>query len=286
MRIDLHTHSTISDGTDSPTRLMMKAAGSGLDVVALTDHDTLDGLEEAQAAGQRFGVRLLPGFEMTCHIGGRDVHLLGYGARPSDSVLGRELHLTRASRAERLDAICQRLSDAGMTVTVDDVHRAAGSASSLGRPHVADAMVAKGYVEDRDEAFRDWLADGKPAYVPRRSVALEEGIDLIHNAGGVAVLAHPWGRGAQQVLTPQVIASLSAYHQLDGIEVEHQDHDQAARRMLFDLGGRLGLVRTGASDYPGSGKKDHELGCNVTRETAYRELVTRIQLRGGILRVR
>lgn len=252
----------------------------------MTDHDTLDGLEEAQAAGQRFGVRLLPGFEMTCHIGGRDVHLLGYGARPSDSVLGRELHLTRASRAERLDAICQRLSDAGMTVTVDDVHRAAGSASSLGRPHVADAMVAKGYVEDRDEAFRDWLADGKPAYVPRRSVALEEGIDLIHNAGGVAVLAHPWGRGAQQVLTPQVIASLSAYHQLDGIEVEHQDHDQAARRMLFDLGGRLGLVRTGASDYHGSGKKDHELGCNVTRETAYRELVTRIQLRGGILRVR
>ncbi|WP_277619689.1 PHP domain-containing protein [Cutibacterium namnetense] len=284
--MDLHTHSTISDGTDSPMRLMMKAAGSGLDVVALTDHDTLDGLEEAQAAGQRFGVRLLPGFEMTCHIGGRDVHLLGYGARPSDSVLGRELHLTRASRAERLDAICQRLSDAGMTVTVDDVHRAAGSASSLGRPHVADAMVAKGYVEDRDEAFRDWLADGKPAYVPRRSVALEEGIDLIHNAGGVAVLAHPWGRGAQQVLTPQVIASLSAYHQLDGIEVEHQDHDQAARRMLFDLGGRLGLVRTGASDYHGSGKKDHELGCNVTRETAYRELVTRIQLRGGILRVR
>lgn len=146
--------------------------------------------------------------------------------------------------------------------------------------------MAKGYVEDRDEAFRDWLSDGKPAYVPRRSVALEEGIDLIHNAGGVAVLAHPWGRGAQQDLTPQVIASLSAYHQLDGIEVEHQDHDQVARRMLFDLGGRLGLVRTGASDYHGSGKKDHQLGCNVTRETAYRELVTRIQLRGGVLRVR
>ena len=196
------------------------------------------------------------------------------------------MQATRASRAGRLDAICQRLSDAGMTVTIDDVHRTSGSASSLGRPHVADAMVAKGYVEDRDEAFRDWLSDGKPAYVPRRSVALEEGIDLIHNAGGVAVLAHPWGRGAQQDLTPQVIASLSAYHQLDGIEVEHQDHDQVARRMLFDLGGRLGLVRTGASDYHGSGKRDHELGCNVTRETAYRELVTRIQLRGGVLRVR
>ena len=286
MRIDLHTHSTISDGTDSPTRLVMKAATSGLDVIALTDHDTFDGLEEAQAAGQRFGVRLLPGLEMTCHIGGRDVHLLGYGPHPDDPALGRELQITRDSRVGRLDAICQILAEVGMSVTTADVHRAAGSASSLGRPHVADAMVAKGYVEDRDEAFRDWLADGKPAYVPRHSVALEEGIDLIHDAGGVAVLAHPWGSGAQQVLTPQVIASLSAYHQLDGIEVEHQDHDQAARRMLFDLGGRLGLVRTGASDYHGSGKKDHELGCNLTRETAYRELVTRIQLRGGVLRVR
>ncbi|AOG29151.1 PHP domain-containing protein [Cutibacterium avidum] len=265
---------------------MMKAATSGLDVIAMTDHDTFDGLEEAQAAGQRFGVRLLPGLEMTCHIGGRDVHLLGYGPHPDDPALGRELQITRDSRVGRLDAICQKLAEVGMSVTTADVHRAAGSASSLGRPHVADAMVAKGYVEDRDEAFRDWLADGKPAYVPRHSVALEEGIDLIHDAGGVAVLAHPWGRGAQQVLTPQVIASLSAYHQLDGIEVEHQDHDQAARRMLFDLGGRLGLVRTGASDYHGSGKKDHELGCNLTRETAYRELVTRIQLRGGVLRVR
>ena len=286
MRIDLHTHSTISDGTDSPTRLVMRAATSGLDVIALTDHDTFDGLEEAQAAGLRFGVRRLPGLEMTCHVGGRDVHLLGYGPRPDDPALGRKLQITRDSRVGRLDAICQKLAEVGMSVTTADVHRAAGSASSLGRPHVADAMVAKGYVEDRDEAFRDWLADGKPAYVPRHSVALEEGIDLIHDAGGVAVLAHPWGRGAQQVLTPQMIASLSAYHQLDGIEVEHQDHDQAARRMLFDLGGRLGLVRTGASDYHGSGKKDHELGCNLTRETAYRELVTRIQLRGGVLRVR
>ena len=98
-------------------------------------------------------------------------------------------------------------------------------------------------------------------------MAVEDGSALRDSAGGVAVLAHPWGRGAQQVLTPQVIASLSAYHQLDGIEVEHQDHDQAARRMLFDLGGRLGLVRTGASDYHGSGKKDHELGCNVTGGT-------------------
>ena len=142
MRIDLHTHSTISDGTDSPTRLVMRAATSGLDVIALTDHDTFDGLEEAQAAGQRFGVRLLPGLEMTCHVGGRDVHLLGYGPRPDDPALGRKLQITRDSRVGRLDAICQKLAEVGMSVTTADVHRAAGSASSLGRPHVADAMVA------------------------------------------------------------------------------------------------------------------------------------------------
>ena len=118
MRIDLHTHSTISDGTDSPTRLVMKAA-------------TFDGLEEAQAAGQRFGVRLLPGLEMTCHIGGRDVHLLGYGPHPDDPALGRELQITRDSRVGRLDAICQKLAEVGMSVTTADVHRAAGSASSL-----------------------------------------------------------------------------------------------------------------------------------------------------------
>lgn len=286
MRIDLHTHSTVSDGTDSPTRLVMKASYVGLDVISLTDHDTFDGLDEAQAAGQRFGVKVLPGLEMTCHVEDKDVHLLGYGCRTDDQALGRELTITRESRTGRLRAICEVLADNGINVTAEDVHRAAGAASSLGRPHVADAMVAKGYVTDRDEAFRDWLAEGRPAYVPRHSVALEEGIDLVHGAGGVAVLAHPWGRGAQRVLTPQVIASLAAYHELDGIEVDHEDHDRAARRMLFDLGGRLGLVRTGSSDYHGTGKNGHELGCNLTRETAYRELITRIQLRGGTLRTR
>lgn len=284
MRIDLHTHSRVSDGTDSPTRLVMKASMAGLGAVALTDHDTFDGLAEACAAGQRFGVRVLPGVEMTCHTGDRDVHLLGYGCRSDDEELCAELARTRAARSDRLERMCARLADHGVEVSPEEVRARSRTASSLGRPHVADVMVAKGYVADRDEAFRDWLVEGKPGWVPRHSVDLGTGIDLVHAAGGVAVLAHPWGRGASSVLTPEVIALLTRDHDLEGIEVDHQDHSPAARRMLFDLGGRLGLIRTGSSDYHGSGKHDHELGCNLTRETAFREICTRIQIRGGSLR--
>lgn len=284
MRIDLHTHSAVSDGTDSPTRLVMRAASAGLAVIGLTDHDTFDGLAEAQAAGARFGVRVLPGVEISCNQDGHEVHLLGYGCRTDDPDLLAELGRLRSSRSGRLLRMVQALNRAGIEITADDVHAVASSASSLGRPHVADAMIAKGYVADRDEAFRDWLDVGRPGFVRRYSCDLAAGVDLIHRAGGAAVLAHPWARGADSVLTPERIAALARDHQLDGLEVDHQDHTAAQRAMLFDLGGRLGLVRTGSSDYHGTGKTDHELGCNTTRETAYRELCTRIQMRGGALR--
>ncbi len=283
MRIDLHTHSTVSDGTDSPTRLVMKAASAGLSVIGVTDHDTFDGLAEAMAAGARFGVRVLPGVEVSCNQSGREVHLLGYGCRTDDGDLLAELALVRNSRNGRLLRMVQALQKAGIRITADDVHAAATGASSLGRPHVADAMVAKGYVADRDEAFRDWLEEGRPGFVRRYSCDLARGVDLIHAAGGAAVLAHPWARGADSVLTPEVITALAREHELEGIEVDHQDHTAEQRSLLFELGGRLGLLRTGSSDYHGTGKKDHELGCNTTRETAYRELCTRIQLRGGVL---
>jgi len=282
MFIDLHTHSSISDGTDSPTRLVMRAAGVGLDVISLTDHDTFDGLEEAHAAGGRFGVKVLPGIEITCREKDVDVHLLGYGCHPDDVQLGAELERTRASRLGRLHRICQKLTDLDMPLTVEEVMRYAGTAHSLGRPHVADAMIAKGYVKDRDEAFATWLSHDCPAYVRRYSIDLADAITLVRQAKGVAVLAHPWARGADRVLSPERIAGLAA-DGLEGIEVDHNEHGVQVRRMLFDLGGRLGLIRTGSSDYHGTGKKGHELGCNTTRETAYREICTRVQLRGGHL---
>lgn len=282
MRIDLHTHSTVSDGTDSPTRLVMKASTVGLGVISLTDHDTFDGVAEAAAAGQRFGVRVLPGIEITCRQVDVDVHLLGYGCRMDDPDLDEELARTRASRQGRLQRICDRLTAEGMPVTPKEVMTIARSASSVGRPHVADVMVAKGYVADRDEAFEKWLSHGRPGYVRRYSIDLHRGIDLVREAGGVPVLAHPWGRGADRVLTAEVLAEL-VDRGLEGIEVDHNDHTPQARRLLFDLGGRLGLIRTGSSDYHGTGKRGHDLGCNTTRETAYREICTRIQMRGGVL---
>lgn len=281
MRIDLHTHSAVSDGTDSPTGLVMSAAQARLQVIALTDHDTFDGLPEAIAAGSRFGVRVLPGVEVSCNQDGTEVHLLGYGCRVSDEALGAELELIRNGRGGRLFRMVKALQEAGLDITVDEVLAQAGSAPSIGRPHVADVMIAKGYVADRDEAFRDWLEQGRPGFVRRYSCDLPRAVDLVHGAGGAAVLAHPWGRGADSVLTADVIAELARRHGLDGIEVDHQNHTPEQRALLFELGGRLGLIRTGSSDYHGTGKQNHALGCNTTRETAYRELCTRIRLRGG-----
>lgn len=283
MRIDLHTHSTVSDGTDSPTRLVMRAAYAGLAVVGLTDHDTFDGLGEAMAAGPRFGVKVLPGLEVSCQLGDHEIHLLGYGCRRDDANLLAELELLRNSRTGRLLRMVEALRATGIGITLEDVRTAASGASTIGRPHVADAMIARGYVADRDEAFRDWLNEGRPGFVRRYSCDLTRAVDLVHGAGGAAVLAHPWARGADAVLTPDTIAALTHEHQLEGIEVDHPDHTPEQRSLLFDLGGRLGLIRTGSSDYHGSGKKDHELGCETTRETAYRELCTRIQMRGGLL---
>lgn len=281
MRIDLHTHSTVSDGTDTPTALVHKAHDAGLDVIALTDHDTFDGVSQAIEAGRRLGVSVLGGVEMSCEVDGHSVHLLGYGCDPFHRGLNEELRKNREGRTNRLPAFAERLTELGMPLSVEDIKEQSGLSPSVGRPHVADAMVAKGYVADRREAFDKWLADDKPGYISRYSTPLELGIELIHQAKGVAVLAHPWGRGRADQLPADYIAALVENYGLEGIEVDHEDHDEHTRSLLFEMGQRLGLIRTGSSDYHGLGKVGHELGCNTTRESAYRELVARIRRRGG-----
>ena len=282
MLIDLHTHSSVSDGTDTPTRLVMKALQAGLDVIGLTDHDTFDGVREAQEAGKRVGVQVLSGIEMSTEKDGRSVHLLGYGCDPFNHALVDELARIRVGRTARLQAMADRLTELGMPVTVDDIVEQAGASPSIGRPHIADVLVAKGYVADRQQAFDEWLGDDKPGYVPRYACPLERAIDLVHGARGVAFIAHPWGRGGQQVLPAQYLEELTREHGLEGIEVEHHDHDLGTRELLFEMGARLGLIRTGSSDYHGLGKRDHELASNTTRESAYKEIVRRIKLRGGV----
>lgn len=282
MAIDLHTHSTVSDGTDSPTELIHHAARVGLSVIALTDHDTGDGLAEAAAAAESVGIALLPGVELSTQLTGRSVHLLGYGVDLTEPTLARELARVRAGRNDRLSPVLAKLAGLGVPVTEEQVRAHAGDSPSIGRPHIADALVAAGHVADRGEAFARFLYDGGPAHVPRYAVELTAGIALVRAAGGVSVLAHPWGRDTRTVLTPTVIAGLAKGHGLDGLEVDHQDHDSQARADLRTLAEQLGLLATGSSDYHGTGKVDHELGCNTTSPEVLAEIHRRIAARRRI----
>jgi len=275
--IDLHTHSSVSDGTDTPAELVTHARAAGLTVVALTDHDTFDGLDDAVAAGEREGIEVVRGMELSCSRDGQSVHLLAYGADPTDVALAEEMVRVRDGRSGRLRPVLAKLAELGVPVTEQSVRSFVGASPSVGRPHIADALVAAGHVRDRREAFDRFLADGGPAHVTRYTIDVARGIDLVHGAGGVAVLAHPWGRGREAVLPPRVIEQLVADHRLDGIEVDHQDHDEATRAGLRGLAGRLGVLATGSSDYHGTGKTDHDLGVNTTDPTVYarlRELMT------------
>lgn len=178
MRIDLHTHSNVSDGTDSPTALVARAQSLGVQVVALCDHDTFDGITEAEEAGRRFGVAVLPGIEISTHVADQEVHLLGYGADPWSQPLRDALADLRKSRLERLPRMLAKLASLGVQISEADVQAQAGHASSLGRPHIADALVAGGFVKNRDEAFARYLDQSAPAFVPRRSLELAGAITL------------------------------------------------------------------------------------------------------------
>lgn len=281
MRIDLHTHSATSDGTDTPAELVAAAARSGLDVVALTDHDTFDGLDEAVEAGESLGVRVVRGLELSCVRGGSSVHLLAYGADPYSAGLAAEMGLVREGRQNRLPGVLAKLAALGVPVTEAAVLQQVGSSPSVGRPHIADALVEAGHVQDRTEAFDRYLSDGGPAHVERYAIPLERGVDLVHEAGGVAVLAHPWGRGRERTLPPQVLQTLVDDHGLDGVEVDHQDHDRDARRRLRKLVNRLDLLGTGSSDYHGTGKTNHDLGCNTTDPEVFAEIDRRMSARVG-----
>ncbi|HYI58833.1 MAG TPA: PHP domain-containing protein [Microlunatus sp.] len=273
MKIDLHTHSVVSDGTDTPTEVVANAAALGLGALALTDHDTFDGLAEAQAAGERLGIEVVPGMELSCSRAGQSVHLLAYGADPTDAALAAEMVLVRSGRSGRLRPVLAKLAELGVPVTEEAVLSFVGTSPSVGRPHIADALVAAGHVRDRKEAFDRFLADGGPAHVTRYTIDVAHGIDLVHGAGGVAVIAHPWGRGREAVLPPEVLAGLVAEQGLDGFEVDHQDHDESTRAELRTLAGQLGVLATGSSDYHGTGKLDHGLGVNVTDPETYARLL-------------
>ncbi|MBS4752634.1 PHP domain-containing protein [Nocardioides sp. zg-ZUI104] len=263
MRIDLHTHSRVSDGTDSPTDLVHAAARAGLQVVALTDHDTTAGWTEAAAAAQVAGISLVPGIEVSTRFRGTGVHLLVYLPDADDSALGAELDAIVTARQERVPRMLARLRDLGIPATEQALAEVSGHNLVTGRPHVADLLVRLGVVASRAEAFSAYLADGGPAYVDRYAADLTRMLEVVRGARGVAVLAHPWGRGSAEVLDETALAGL-ADAGLVGLEVDHLDHTPAQRTRLREIAGRLGLLVTGSSDHHGAGKVGHDLGCETT----------------------
>ncbi|MFZ3596747.1 PHP domain-containing protein [Streptomyces sp. BH104] len=272
MRIDLHTHSTASDGTDSPAGLVRNAAASGLDVVALTDHDTTRGHAEAVAALPE-GLTLVTGAELSCRLDGVSMHMLAYLFDPEEPALLAERELVRDDRVPRAKGMIAKLNELGVPVTWEQVARIAGD-GSVGRPHVATALVELGVVPTVSDAFTgDWLADGARAYVPKHETDPFEAIRLVKAAGGVTVFAHPAAVKRGRTVPESAIAKL-AEAGLDGIEVDHMDHDAATRERLRGLAADVGLLTTGSSDYHGS-RKTCVLGEYTTDPEVYGEITRR-----------
>jgi predicted metal-dependent phosphoesterase TrpH len=250
--VDLHAHSTASDGAKRPSEAVEAAHAAGLAAFALTDHDTLAGIPEAQVAADACGLRLIAGVELSVHQGADEVHLLGLHIRDVAALQAR-LELYRDRRRSRAVRIVEKLNAAGMAVTMDAV-LAAADGGAIGRPHVARALVAGGFVRDVREAFDKWLAAGRAAYVDKERLDIAEGIQLIHDAGGIAVYAHPGTDGRRETIEPLVAAGL------DGLEVRHPSHSREDELRLAALAGFFGLVVSGGSDWHGAMQGGRVLG--------------------------
>lgn len=274
MRIDLHTHSTASDGTESPAQVMLSAQTAGLDVVALTDHDTTSGWLEAYQSARRVDVEFVPGAELSCQTAdGISLHMLALYFDPNDEALALAMATTKDDRLPRMERMVEMLAADGMDISMEKVWAQVPEGATLGRPHLADALVAAGIVPTRDAAFVDLLHNDSKYYVGHLAPTPEQAVALIKGAGGVAIFAHPGASKRGEIVSDQQIAAL-AQAGLDGIEVDHRDHDAPTRQHLRELGVELGLLCTGASDYHGTGKLN-ALGENTTDPQVFAEIKER-----------
>ena len=268
--IDLHTHTTCSDGSDTPLSLIKKAASSGITVLGVTDHDSTSGWAEATAS-LHGNLKLALGAEVSCLTEDNvSVHMLGLLFDGENKPLQQLLSDCRDTRIPRMKKMIENLQGAGYEITLEDVAAATPEGATLGRPHLADALVAKKIIKSRDEAFTDLLHNESPFYVSHFAPTPEDSIRAIRAAGGVAVIAHPFASRRGQTLSPETFTSLVDAG-LNGIEVFHRDQSEDERSQLIEIARALDLVITGASDYHGTGKLN-QLGENTTTAAEWERL--------------
>ena len=269
-RIDLHTHSNRSDGTFEPAEVVRLAAERALDVVALTDHDTTDGLAEALATGSVVGVEVVPGVEFSAEFEGNSVHVLCYWMDPRDAALQLELRRLREDRFRRGELMVGKLQELGLPVAFQRVRAIAGDATIV-RPHIAQAMVEAGVVATEKEAFERYIGDGGPAHVAKHALDPVNAVALIDGAGGVCALAHPGMWGDQSSVPVELIERMAAAG-MRGLEVDHPDHTPEIHERYRTLAGELGLIATGGSDCHGTRYDPVRLGTSLCDPEAFAAL--------------
>lgn len=274
--IDLHTHTDRSDGTFAPAELVRLASQRGLDVVAVTDHDTTEGLEEALASGSELGVEVVPGVELSAEYESMSIHVLCYWMDVANAALQEELSRLRDERFRRGERMVKRLRELGVPIEFERVREIA-MGGNIVRPHIAQAMVEAGHVETEKDAFDRWIGDGRPAHVPKHALDPLDALALIRGAGGLCVLAHPGMWGAESSV-PELVIEAMAGAGMAGLEVDHTDHDPVEREHWRRLADRLGLIATGGSDCHGTRYDPIRLGtalCDPESFAALRELARR-----------
>ncbi len=244
--IDLHSHTTASDGQHTPAELLAFAAQAGVTTLAVTDHDTVASIAECTTEAARHGVRLVPGIEVSVMLNRREVHILGHFVEPAEARLARYDVELKAQREGRMERMVEKIRGLGFPVTMQHVRDLAGPNAHLARPHLARVLLEMNYVASTKEAFDRFLADGRPAAVPRFEVTYQQAIDLIHGARGTATVAHP---GVSKVQDFELEAMRRAG--LDGLEVDHSDHPPTLREKFHDWAKRFDLVATAGSDFHG-----------------------------------
>ncbi|MFM8620755.1 MAG: PHP domain-containing protein [Candidatus Nanopelagicaceae bacterium] len=270
MKIDLHTHSTRSDGTMSPTELVQHAIINGITVLGLTDHDTVAGWDEA-IASVRGDFQLVLGAEISCLTEShQSIHMLGLLFDHNYQPLQEALEASRDDRIPRMKKMIELMSSDGIKITFEEVLKFQPEGATLGRPHLADALVAKGIVKNRDQAFAEFLANDSKYYVSHIAPTPVEAIKLIRAAGGVAVIAHPYSSMRNTEMTTERFLALKSAG-LNGIEVDHRDHGAHERNILREIAAELDLVITGSSDFHGTGKLSL-IGENVTSPEHWQQL--------------